>query len=160
MSYPKDLDEMDEIKLADEVERRRQTRAAGLCDYCGRKPDTDPCKFPDRHRAAGGPNDYDERWEVDEPVNAIRIDQTPDGVEEVVTRRRLLKVKVMTPGLYRASPLQKKYPAPLHAQSVVVIYRDRQRSVCEEDLEGTPTFLTNSIQVLEVNVASRIEEPS
>ncbi len=100
----------------------------------------------------------DETWEVAEPVNALRVDRTADGVEEVVTRRRLIKVKVMTPGLYRETELQKKYPAPLEAQAVVVIYRDCKRSVCEADLEGTPTFLTNSIQVLEVNVASRIEE--
>ena len=52
MSYRLDLDEQDEAKLVGEIERRQGLRARGLCDYCERKPDTNPCKFPGRHRRA------------------------------------------------------------------------------------------------------------
>ena len=57
MSYPLDLDEMAETKLVQEIERRKKARAAGLCDYCGRAPDTSTCKFPDRHRATEKPKE-------------------------------------------------------------------------------------------------------
>lgn len=50
MSYPRDLDEYSENELLEEIERRRTVRERGLCDYCGRKPTTSPCKFPERHR--------------------------------------------------------------------------------------------------------------
>lgn len=51
MSYPTGLDEHDEADLELELERRRLLRKAGCCDYCGRKSDTPPCKFPARHEA-------------------------------------------------------------------------------------------------------------
>jgi len=50
MSYPLDLDEISEENLRGELKRREQHWQAGLCDYCGRKPETPPCKFPDRHQ--------------------------------------------------------------------------------------------------------------
>lgn len=50
MSYPLDLDEMSEEKLEGELKRRKDLRETGLCDYCGRKPETSTCKFSDRHR--------------------------------------------------------------------------------------------------------------
>lgn len=51
MGYRLDLDEMDEAKLIEELERRKTSRAAGLCDYCGRAIlSAPPCKFPDRHK--------------------------------------------------------------------------------------------------------------
>lgn len=49
MSFPIDLDEIDEAKLAAEIERRQAQRFKGLCDYCGRRPNDPPCKFPSRH---------------------------------------------------------------------------------------------------------------
>lgn len=52
MSYPRDLDEIDEAALVNEISRREVARDKGLCDYCGRKPRTKPCKFPERHKAA------------------------------------------------------------------------------------------------------------
>lgn len=49
MSYPRNLDEIDERLLRQEIERREKARAEGLCDYCGR-PSTEPaCRFPERH---------------------------------------------------------------------------------------------------------------
>ncbi len=52
MGYPLSLDERDEQKLIDELVLRRTRRSNGLCDYCGREPDTPPCKFPGRHHGA------------------------------------------------------------------------------------------------------------
>ncbi len=49
MSYPRDLDEYTEAELAAEIVRRREARASGLCDYCGRPPTETPCRFPERH---------------------------------------------------------------------------------------------------------------
>ena len=51
MSYSLDLDEYPEKKLREELRNRRRARRKGLCDYCGRAPDTTPCKFPERHHA-------------------------------------------------------------------------------------------------------------
>jgi hypothetical protein len=50
VSYPRDLDEYEARELTDELARRETARQAGVCDYCGRAPDTKPCKFPERHR--------------------------------------------------------------------------------------------------------------
>ena len=52
MSYPTSLDEYAEQFLRGELALREARRAAGLCDYCNRAPDTKPCRFPDRHRSA------------------------------------------------------------------------------------------------------------
>jgi len=49
MSYSLDLDEYDESRLVGEITRRKRLRAKGLCDYCERTPNTNPCKFPSRH---------------------------------------------------------------------------------------------------------------
>ena len=49
MSYPVDLDEMEESKLEGELKRRKDLREKGLCDYCERDPEESPCKFPERH---------------------------------------------------------------------------------------------------------------
>lgn len=49
MSYPVDLDEMDEDVLRKELARRLSLRRLGKCDYCERTLGTTPCKFPDRH---------------------------------------------------------------------------------------------------------------
>lgn len=49
MGYPKTLDEHSTEDLVSELMRRQQSRAAERCDYCDRLPDTDACKFPDRH---------------------------------------------------------------------------------------------------------------
>lgn len=53
MSYPQDLDEMDEKRLLGELARRRHNRSCGCCDYCGRPFATAPCKFPERHQRCG-----------------------------------------------------------------------------------------------------------
>lgn len=49
MSYPLDLDEIEEEKLREELTRRTELRLAGKCDYCGRLPTEPSCKFPERH---------------------------------------------------------------------------------------------------------------
>ena len=49
MSYPLGLDEYDEKRLIDELERRRKLHEQGRCDYCGRLRETTSCKFPERH---------------------------------------------------------------------------------------------------------------
>lgn len=50
------LDDAYEQDLQAEILRRQQARWAGLCDYCGRSPDTDPCRFPGRHNPPVSPN--------------------------------------------------------------------------------------------------------
>lgn len=52
MSYPKAIDEYSDIELQDELKRREQCYREGVCDYCGRSGDTEPCKFPSRHLCA------------------------------------------------------------------------------------------------------------
>jgi len=52
MSYPRDLEEYSEVELQDELKRRQNARDHGFCDYCGRRFDTPPCKFPWRHYTA------------------------------------------------------------------------------------------------------------
>ena len=48
--YSISIDEMNERDLQDELTRRQMARANKRCDYCGGKPDTPVCKFPQRHR--------------------------------------------------------------------------------------------------------------
>lgn len=43
------LDEVEESDLREEINLRVKRRRNGLCDYCGRKPTTSTCKFPERH---------------------------------------------------------------------------------------------------------------
>ena len=43
------LEEITDEALRYELERRENARAAGVCDYCGRRPDTPACRFPRRH---------------------------------------------------------------------------------------------------------------
>jgi hypothetical protein len=50
MSYPLQLDEVNERVLIRELERRAIERQNGRCDYCGRRPDEPPCKLQDRHQ--------------------------------------------------------------------------------------------------------------
>lgn len=50
MSYPMDLDDYTDQELLTELKERAEKRAMGLCDYCGRKPTTSPCKYPKRHQ--------------------------------------------------------------------------------------------------------------
>ena len=49
MSYPMDLDEYTEAQLTAEIRKRKELRAAGLCDYCERPPTATPCKMTSRH---------------------------------------------------------------------------------------------------------------
>lgn len=49
MGYALDLDEYDESRLIGELERRKELRAKGLCDYCEYPVNVGCCKFPDRH---------------------------------------------------------------------------------------------------------------
>lgn len=52
MSYPEGLEGLEEFstkELLDELKRRRDLRAAGLCDYCERPIDGPMCRFSTRH---------------------------------------------------------------------------------------------------------------
>lgn len=49
MGYPRDIDDMSEKELTDELARRKRIQAAGLCDYCGSHPSKPACKYPERH---------------------------------------------------------------------------------------------------------------
>lgn len=49
MSYRLDLDEYDVDRLVEELRHRGDQLAQGLCDYCGRAPDAEPCRMKDRH---------------------------------------------------------------------------------------------------------------
>ena len=51
MSYSLDLDEIGELSLIAEIERRKSLRNQGLCDYCESNC-LRPCKFPLRHGVA------------------------------------------------------------------------------------------------------------
>lgn len=53
MSYRKDLDEYTDDQLQAELTMRRSRRAEGRCDYCNRRYDASPCRFPERHAKAG-----------------------------------------------------------------------------------------------------------
>lgn len=57
MGYGLDLDEYSELRMLEELLHRAKRREQGLCDYCGRRGDLPPCKFPDRHRLAVLPVD-------------------------------------------------------------------------------------------------------
>jgi len=47
---PATLDETDtEAQLREEMHLRENRRLMGLCDYCNRRRDETPCKFPERH---------------------------------------------------------------------------------------------------------------
>lgn len=50
MSYNIDLGDFDEEILRSELQRRKEMRAMGRCDYCGRLPSDKPCRYPLRHR--------------------------------------------------------------------------------------------------------------
>jgi len=52
MSLPISLDEYTEVELRAELMKRERLRAKGLCDYCERRPDESPCRFPGRHKRA------------------------------------------------------------------------------------------------------------
>ena len=59
MGFPLDLDEYDEKRLIDELARRVNLRAQGLCDYCARPYGVKPsCKFPERHAGNERSVDY------------------------------------------------------------------------------------------------------
>ena len=80
MSYPKDLDEIGEPELREELARREALRASGLCDYCGRAPSEQSCKFPKRHAC-----DEDSR-SLEDRARGVEPCKTPGcrapGVEE------------------------------------------------------------------------------
>lgn len=49
MSYPRSLDEIPRLELSREIRRREQCNQVGACDYCERRPESTPCRFPKRH---------------------------------------------------------------------------------------------------------------
>ncbi len=52
MGYPLSLDEFSDGELTNEIQRRLQANAAGLCSYCGRERGCSPgCRMIERHRA-------------------------------------------------------------------------------------------------------------
>jgi len=57
MSYPKTIDEYDDLELERELRLRMRARARGLCDYCGQLKTTPPCKFLHRHCFSGEDGD-------------------------------------------------------------------------------------------------------
>jgi hypothetical protein len=64
MSFPRSLDEVSEYALHKELEERAAKRRNGLCDYCGRTPDTPPCKFPQRHNRTAPEDTLDAMWDA------------------------------------------------------------------------------------------------
>jgi hypothetical protein len=86
LSYPLDLDEVPEDQLRAEVERRRQLRIAGLCDYCGRDPNTPTCKFPHRHRRPTRP--VEGQQDKDDPLHRLSLwlAKRPMELVELATR--------------------------------------------------------------------------
>ena len=52
MGYPRDLEEMREEELREEIKRREQAHRDGLCDYCNHSPAEPTCRFPERHQKA------------------------------------------------------------------------------------------------------------
>lgn len=71
MSYTLTIDELNEVQLEVELRQRADTRAKGLCDYCGRRPSTPDCKVPDRHN--------DLRIVETQPCSHCRGDGQPHG---------------------------------------------------------------------------------
>lgn len=45
----RDLDEIPEVEIKAELNRREHQRAMGVCDYCGFTSNQPTCKFPERH---------------------------------------------------------------------------------------------------------------
>lgn len=45
----RDIDELAEASLKLELKTRKRKRRSGVCDYCGRRPETATCKYPSRH---------------------------------------------------------------------------------------------------------------
>lgn len=45
----RDLDDIPEVELKAELNRREQCRVIGVCDYCGYTSNQPSCKFPARH---------------------------------------------------------------------------------------------------------------
>lgn len=56
MGTPKELDEYTEVELKEELKRRFKAKEKGRCDYCGRYPTDEACRFPERHVAVGVSN--------------------------------------------------------------------------------------------------------
>lgn len=60
MSYPKDLEEMSDKQLYEELNRRQLVRSRGLCSYCHKplstfdKPADNPCKIHETVRGYSG----------------------------------------------------------------------------------------------------------
>lgn len=51
MGYPRDIDDYSDDELLDELRRREDMRARGLCDYCKSEVTAAPCRHRDRHGA-------------------------------------------------------------------------------------------------------------
>jgi hypothetical protein len=49
VSYPRDLDEYSDEELREEIARREDCRARGVCSYCGKNGNATKCRFKDRH---------------------------------------------------------------------------------------------------------------
>lgn len=59
MNEPLPLDEIRERDLIFELRRRRQARRQGVCDYCGRYRQSEPCRFVERHTAVATREDFE-----------------------------------------------------------------------------------------------------
>lgn len=82
MGYPTDISEVPEHRLRDELARRADRRARGLCDYCARTPDTTPCQFPDRHRQRDPILSMYGRHELTIPEGPIDLAETDEFAAE------------------------------------------------------------------------------
>jgi hypothetical protein len=78
MSYMKDIDEYDEDELLTELRLRAERRTRGVCDYCGRPPESPPCKERKRHRL-GNISEALERRVLQYEATIAAIEQTLFG---------------------------------------------------------------------------------
>jgi hypothetical protein len=83
MGSPLKLDEYEDKELLAELSRRANKRSHGVCDYCGFKFNSSPCRFPARHSpslndAEIRPDDSTERSEY---CDGIPSEPAPKGAE-------------------------------------------------------------------------------
>lgn len=76
------LDERSEDQLMNELNERFMKRRRGVCDYCGRPPDTKSCRFPARHNDSRTISTWKElqrrQLEKEEHANPTKADNRSD----------------------------------------------------------------------------------
>jgi hypothetical protein len=53
VSYPRSLDEYNDVELKDEIKRREKLAKKKRCTYCEQSVDAPACRFPERHSRKG-----------------------------------------------------------------------------------------------------------